>query len=70
MPSPVKIPARASIDQAKYTIQQKLVDKDRKLTSQDRRRLQDQYAELASKEFAKGGSVTKSKAAPKKKKKK
>lgn len=58
MVSPVKIPARATKGQALYTIEQKLVDKERKLTAQDKRRLQDQYDSILSKGFAKGGDVT------------
>lgn len=58
MASPVKIPARATKGQALFTIEQKLIDKERKLTAQDKRRLQDQYDSIAAKGFAKGGSVT------------
>jgi hypothetical protein len=58
MVSPVKIPARATRGQALLTIEQKLVDKERKLTAQDRRRLQDQYDSILTKGFAKGGDVT------------
>lgn len=58
MVAPVKIPARATKGQALYTIEQKLVDKERKLTAQDKRRLQDQYDSILSKGYAKGGSVT------------
>jgi hypothetical protein len=59
MAAPIKIPARATKGQALFTIEQKLIDKERKLTAQDRRRLQDQYDSIAAKGYAKGGSVTK-----------
>jgi hypothetical protein len=57
MASPVKIPARATKGQALYTIEQKLVDKEKKLTAQDKRRLQDQYDSVLSRGYAKGGDV-------------
>lgn len=59
MADPIKIPARATKGQALYTIEQKLVDKERKLTAQDRRRLQDQYDSILTKGYAKGGDVKK-----------
>ena len=59
MAAPIKIPARATKGQALFTIEQKLIDKERKLTAQDRRRLQDQYESIAAKGYAKGGAVTK-----------
>lgn len=58
MVAPVKIPARATKGQALYTIEQKLVDKERKLTPQDKRRLQDQYDSVLARGYAKGGNVT------------
>jgi hypothetical protein len=58
MAAPIKIPARATKGQALFTIEQKLIDKERKLTAQDKRRLQDQYDSIKSKGFAKGGDVT------------
>jgi hypothetical protein len=59
MAPPVKIPARATKGQALFAIEQKLIDKERKLTAQDKRRLQDQYDSIAAKGFARGGDVKK-----------
>ena len=53
----MKIPVKYSAAEAQALIAQKMRDKS--LTFGERRELEDQYAQLAERSFAKGGVVTK-----------